>query len=108
MVYFSDTSGGCDRTTSNPQRLHYAPLWWDESEGGDTSASTLPFIVISKDAQESAGGKPFASSVEYSHSSFLRTMQVIFDVDPDDGFPWLGEAVIAHDLSALFKPGTLK
>jgi len=39
-------------------------LWWDESEGGDTSASTLPFIVISKDAQENVGGKPFASSVE--------------------------------------------
>jgi len=35
-------------------------------------------------------------------------MQEIFDVDPDDGFPWLGEAAIAQDLTALFKPGTLK
>jgi phosphatidylinositol-3-phosphatase len=184
MVYFSDTSGGCNKTTSNPQRHQYAPLqqlaldlqsdevadynwitpnqfndqhttltngyggaagsplktdaariaqgdnflarivpllmaskaykdhgiivlWWDESEGGDTSAFTLPFIVISNDVHENVGGKPFASGAEYSHSSFLRTMQVLFDVDPDDGFPWLGGAVIAHDLSALFKPGTL-
>jgi hypothetical protein len=185
MVFFTDTSGGCDVTTSNAQRLQYAPiqqlaldlqtddvadynwitpnqyndqhttltngyggpagsplktdaariaqgdnylarivpllmasdayrdhgiivLWWDESEGGDTSDFTLPFIVISKDAQENVGGKPFASSVEYSHSSFLRTLQEIFDVDPGDGFPWLGGASIAHDLSALFKHGTLK
>jgi len=185
MVFFSDTSGGCDKTASNPQRLQYAPLqqlaldlqsdeladynwitpnqfndqhttvtngyggpagaplktdagriaqgdnflarivpllmaskaykhdgiivlWWDESEGGDTSAFRLPFIVISKDVHENVGGKPFASSVEYSHSSFLRTMQEIFEVDPNSGFPWLGEASVASDLAALFKPGTLK
>ena len=83
-------------------------LWWDESEGGDTAEFTLPFIVISKDAHENVGGKPFASTIEYSHSSFLRTMQQIFDVDPDDGFPWLGEAAIAQDLAALFKHGTVK
>ena len=69
---------------------------------------TLPFIVISKDAQANVGGKPFASAVEYSHSSFLRTMQEMFDVDPDAGFPWLGAAATATDLAALFKHGTLK
>ena len=26
MVYFRDTNGGCDTTTSNPLRLNYAPL----------------------------------------------------------------------------------
>jgi phosphatidylinositol-3-phosphatase len=83
-------------------------LWWDETEGGDTAAFKLPFIVISRDAHEKVGGLPFASGVEYSHSSFLRTMQQIFDVDPDDGFPWLGGAAAANDLSALFKPGTIK
>jgi len=57
---------------------------------------------------ENVGGKPFASSVEYSHSSFLRTMQEIFEVDPNSGFPWLGQASVASDLAALFKPGTLK
>ena len=185
MVFFTDTAGGCNTNTSNPQRLHYAPLqqlaldlqndtvadynwitpnqfndqhttltngyggpsgtvlkgdgarlaqgdnflarivpllmaskayknhgiivlWWDESEGGDSSAFTLPFIVISNDVHKNVGGKPFASSVEYSHSSFLRTMQEIFGVDPDGGFPWLGAAASADDLSALFKPGTLK
>jgi hypothetical protein len=83
-------------------------LWWDESEGGDTPSFTLPFIVISKDGRENSGGKPFASSIQYSHSSFLRTMQEIFDVDPDDGFPFLGGAATATDLSALFKHGVIK
>ncbi len=83
-------------------------LWWDESEGGDSDQFALPFIIISKDAHDNVGGRPYASSVEYSHSSFLRTMQEIFDVDPDDGFPFLGAAATANDLSALFKPGTVK
>jgi hypothetical protein len=26
MVYFTDTNGGCDKTTSNRLRLNYAPL----------------------------------------------------------------------------------
>ena len=69
---------------------------------------TLPFIVISRDAHENVAGLPFASHVEYSHSSTLRTMQEIFDVDPSAGYPWLGAAATASDLSALFKPGTVK
>jgi phosphatidylinositol-3-phosphatase len=185
MVFFTDTSGGCNTTTSNLQRLQYAPLqqlaldlqsdgvadynwitpnqfndqhttltngyggpagsplktdaariaqgdnflarvvplimasdaykhhgmivlWWDESEGGDTSAFTLPFIVISNNVHENVAGRPFASDVEYSHSSTLRTMQEIFHVDPTSGFSWLGAAATATDLSALFKPGTIE
>jgi phosphatidylinositol-3-phosphatase len=184
MVFFTDTSGGCDKTSANPLRTQYAPLqqlaldlqtdevadynwitpnqfndmhsglsngyggapespdktdagriaqgdnflarivplimasdayehhgvivlWWDESEGGDTPSFTLPFIVISKDAHENVGGLPFASHVEYSHSSTLRTMQEIFDVDPASGYPWLGAAATADDLSALFKHATI-
>jgi hypothetical protein len=83
-------------------------LWWDESEGGDTPEFTLPFIVISRNVRENVGGLPFASNVEYSHSSFLRTMQEIFDVDPDHGFPFLGAAMTANDLSASFRPGAVK
>jgi hypothetical protein len=83
-------------------------LWWDESEGGDTADFKLPFIVISKNAHANVGGLPYASDVQYSHSSFLRTMQIIFDVDPDDGYPFLGAAATANDLSALFKPGVIK
>ena len=83
-------------------------LWWDESEGGDTPEFTLPFIVISKDAHENVEWMPYANTIEYSHSSFLRTMQEVFDVDPHDGFPWLGDAATATDLSDLFKPGAIK
>jgi hypothetical protein len=86
-------------------------LWWDEAEtggGADSPAFTLPFIVISKRAHANKGGLPFASSVEFSHSSFLRTMQEIFDVDPSEGFPFLGGAAIANDLSALFAPGVIR
>ena len=185
MVFFADTSGGCNTTRSNPLRTQYAPLqqlaldlqsddvadytwitpnqfndqhtgltngfggptgtpnkgdradiaqgdnflarivpvimaseaykdhgvivlWWDESEGGDTPAFTLPFIIISKDAHDNVNGLPFASATQFSHSSTLRTMQEIFDVDPHAGYPWLGAAAGAEDLSALFRPGTIK
>ncbi len=83
-------------------------LWWDESEGGDSAEYTLPFIVISKRAHANKGGLPFASAVQYSHSSFLRTMQDIFDVNPDDGFPYLGAALVANPLTEMFAPGAVK
>jgi hypothetical protein len=83
-------------------------LWWDESEGGDTFGFTLPFMIISKDAHENVGGVPYASPVQFSHSSFLRTMQQIFDVDPRAGYPWLGAAAAATDLSDLFKRDTIE
>src|SRR5262249_15339482 len=83
-------------------------LWWDESENGDTAAQTIPFIIISDDAHENVHGVPLASQTEYSHSSCLRTMQEIFDVEPSSGYPWLGAAATAHDVSALFKPGTIR
>jgi len=182
MVFFTDTNGGCNTTTSNPLRTQYPPLqqlaldlqsdrladytwitpnqfndmhtsltngygrfpssddgakiaqgdnflarivpllmasrayqdhgvivlWWDESERGDSAAFTLPFIVISKDVRANVDGKPYASAVELSHSSTLRTMQELFDVDPRSGYPWLGAAATATDLSSLFKPGFLK
>jgi hypothetical protein len=83
-------------------------LWWDESEGGDTLDEKLPFIIISKDAHKNVAGKPFASSVEFSHSSFLRTMQEIFGVDPSSGYNWLGDAVNANDLSDMFRPDAIR
>jgi phosphatidylinositol-3-phosphatase len=83
-------------------------LWWDESEGGDTAEYTLPFIVISKHVHPNTGGLPFASADELSHSSFLRSMQDIFDVNPDDGFPYLGEAAFVSGLSSLFAPGAVR
>src|SRR5262245_49393419 len=83
-------------------------LWWDESEGGDDPSRTLPFIIISKEAHKNVDGVPYSNTIQYSHSSFLRTMQVIFDVDPRHRFTWLGGAATATDLSDLFKEGVIK
>ena len=83
-------------------------LWWDESEGGDTPSQTLPFIIISPDARRNVNGRPYSNTIEYSHSSFLRTMQEVFGVDSGKGFPFLGAAASANDLSDLFKPGTIQ
>ena len=185
MLYFTDTNGGCNTTTSNQLRLNYAPLqqfaldlannsvadynwitpnqfndqhttlangygqyansgstadsariaqgdnflarivplimasdaykdhglivlWWDESEGGDDSSRTLPFIIISKDVHKNVNGVPYSNTIQYSHSSFLRTMQEIFGVAPPrHGYNWLGDAANATDLSDLFKPGVI-
>jgi len=180
MVYFTDTNGGCNISTSNPMRLQYAPLqqlaldltnntvadynwitpdqyndqhtsltkgygqypngdsaqiaqgddflsrivplimasdayqkdhaiivlWWDESEGGDDVSRTLPFMIISNDVHKNVNGVPYSNTIQYSHSSTLRTMQEIFDVDPRHGYPWLGDAANATDLADLFKPGS--
>jgi phosphatidylinositol-3-phosphatase len=82
-------------------------LWWDESEGGDDPSRTLPFIIISGDAHKNVNGMPYSNTIQYSHSSFLRTMQEIFNVDPPR-YPWLGGAITATDLSDLFNPGAIK
>jgi hypothetical protein len=83
-------------------------LWWDESEGGDTTSYNLPFIIISQDAHKNVNGLPYSNTIQYSHSSTLRTMQDIFDVDPRRGYPWLGAAATATDLSDLFRPGAIR
>jgi hypothetical protein len=83
-------------------------LWWDESEGGDDPSRTLPFIIISKDAHKNVNGVPYSNTITYSHSSFLRTMQEIFEVDPQHRFNWLGGAAAATDLSDLFDRGVIR
>jgi phosphatidylinositol-3-phosphatase len=181
MVYFTDSNGGNDHSTSNPLASHYAPLqqlfddlnndqvadynwitpnqyndmhttlsagykgltgdpakilqgddflrqvvpvimaskayqengviiiWWDESESdgitgdnGDDFGHTVGEIVISKHAHKNEQGVPYASSVEYTHSSDLKTMQEIFHLTP-----LLGDAANANDLSDLFQPGAI-
>ena len=84
-------------------------LWWDEAESdgvagdnADDFSHTLPFIVISRDVHKNVDGRPYASAVNLSHSSFLREMQEIFGVGP-----LLGDAANAADLSDLFRPGDL-
>jgi hypothetical protein len=49
-------------------------IWSDETEGDDTTNYTLPEIIISPLAK----GNAYASPLEYSHSSDLRSMLEIF------------------------------
>jgi len=90
-------------------------LWWDETEDDekpgdnpDDFAHTLPEIVISPLAHQNKNGVPYSNSVNYSHSSDLRTMQEIFHVKATSGSsPYLGDAANATDLSDLFAPGVI-
>jgi hypothetical protein len=88
-------------------------LWWDESESvngenADDFAHTLGEIIISPLAHPNVKGLPYASPVNYSHSSDLRTMQEVFHVKATGGSsPFLGDAVNATDLSDLFAAGVI-
>ena len=90
-------------------------LWWDESEGDGESGDnaddfnhTIPEIVISDLSHPNEGGMPYASPVDMTHSSDLRTMQNIFHVKATGGSsPYLGDAANANDLSDLFAPGVI-
>ena len=182
QVFFTDSNGGNDSSTSNPLASHYAPLqqffddlnnnqvadynwitpdqfndmhtsltggykgltgdaanirqgddflakvvpiimaskayqengviilWWDESESDgmtgdnpDAFDHTVPEIIISKHAHKNENGIPYASPVNLTHSSDLKTMQEIFHVEP-----LLGDAVNATDLSDLLQPGAIQ
>jgi len=79
-------------------------IWWDETEGGDDRSRTLEEIVISPLAK----GNAYLSTLDYTHSSDLKTMQELFNVRaPGGGF--LGDANTpgTNDLSDLFQPGAL-
>lgn len=90
-------------------------LWWDESEqdgepgdNADDFNHTIGEIVISNLAHANEGGLPYASPINYSHSSDLRTMQEVFHVRATGGSsPYLGDAVNANDLSDMFAPGVI-
>lgn len=95
---------------SNAYKNHGAIIiWWDESEqdgvAGDNPDDfnhTIGEIVISERAHANVNGVPYASPLNFTHSSDLRTMQEIFHVGP-----FLGDAVNGIDLSDLFKPGAV-
>jgi phosphatidylinositol-3-phosphatase len=89
-------------------------LWWDESESdgtagdnGDDFNHTIGEIVISNLAHENESGMPYASPINLTHSSDLRTMQEIFHVKATGPSPFLGDAANVTDLSDLFKPGVI-
>jgi len=95
---------------SNAYKNHGAIiLWWDESEkdgvtgdNADDFNHTVGEIIISPHAHRNVNGRPYASPVNYTHSSDLRTMQELFRVGP-----FLGDAANANDLSDLFEPGAI-
>jgi hypothetical protein len=112
--------GGNDETTANPlipvimasqaYKDHGAIIiWWDESESdgvagdnGDDFNHTIGEIVISEHAHKNVNGVPYASAVNFTHSSDLRTFQNIFHAGP-----YLRDAANAPDLSDLFQPGAV-
>jgi len=84
-------------------------IWFDESEDDgvqgdeeDDFSHTIQEIIISERAHPNVNGLPYASALNYSHSSDLRTWQNVFHVGP-----YLGDAANAIDLSDLFKPGAV-
>jgi len=85
-------------------------IWFDESEqdgvAGDNPDDfnhTIGEIVISQRARKNVNGVPYASPLNFTHSSDLRTMQEIFRT----GGPFLGDAANANDLSDLFDEGAI-
>jgi len=84
-------------------------IWWDESESDGVTGDnpddfnhTIGEIVISDRAHPNVNGMPYASPLNFTHSSDLRTWQQIFRVGP-----LLSDAATAVDLSDLFKPGVV-
>lgn len=85
-------------------------LWWDESESDGVAGDnpdefdhTIGEIVISQRAHKNVNGLPYASTVNLTHSSDLRTMQEIFRLRG----PFLGDAANGPDLSDLFDEGAI-
>jgi hypothetical protein len=77
-------------------------IWFDETENGNTTSFTVPEIVISPLAK----GNAFNSTLPYTHSSDLKSMQELFGVSaPGGGF--LGDANTpgTNDLRDMFVPG---
>jgi hypothetical protein len=76
-------------------------IWYDETVLGNTTQFTIPEIVISPLAK----GNAYNSTLTYTHSSDLKSMEELFGVSaPGGGF--LGDANTpgTNDLSDMFRP----
>jgi phosphatidylinositol-3-phosphatase len=73
-------------------------IWFDESEGGDTSAFTIPEIIISKDAV----GNAFDVTEPLTHNADLLSDEEIFHLGQ-----CLGASCGSPDLSAFLQPGSI-
>jgi hypothetical protein len=90
-------------------------IWMDETEGAnrDDTNHTLMEIVISPLAK----GNAYVSTIEYNHSSDIKTMEEIFQLGgylnnalpPTEAYLGLTSNTVvgANDLSDLFLPGTI-
>ncbi|HLG86120.1 MAG TPA: alkaline phosphatase family protein [Alphaproteobacteria bacterium] len=73
-------------------------IWFDESEGGDTSAYTIPEIIISPLAK----GNGFDVTEALTHSADVLSIEELFQLDA-----CLGASCSSPDLSAFFAAGAL-
>ena len=77
-------------------------IWYDETEAGNTTSFTVPEIVISPLAK----GNAYNSTLAYTHSSDLKSMQELFGVSaPGGGFLDDANTPGTNDLSDMFVPG---
>jgi hypothetical protein len=77
-------------------------IWYDETENGNTTSFTVPNIVISPLAR----GNAYNSTLAYTHSSDLKSLQELFGVSaPGGGFLGNVSATGTNDLSDMFVPG---
>jgi hypothetical protein len=84
-------------------------IWCDEAEpdgvpgdNADRFDHTIPEIIISPLAHPNVKGVPYASPVNFTHSSDLRTWEEVFHLSP-----FLGDAANSTDLSDLFAPSAI-
>jgi len=84
-------------------------IWFDESEAdgvtGDNADDfnhTIAEIIISPLAHPNVNGLPYASAINFDHSSDLRTWEEVFGLNPV-----LRHANDATDLSDLFATGAI-
>ena len=92
-------------------------IWTDETESTDDTNTTLPYIIISPLAK----GNAYASTLPYSHSSDLKTMDELFglayqtnaipaaSIDAQNtGYNYVdGHSAVINDLSDFFQPANL-
>ena len=87
-----------EATTAFQNGTGMIEIWFDESEGGDTSAFTIPEIIISKDTI----GNAYNVTIPVTHSGSLLTDEKIFQTGS-----CLLAACGATDLSAAFQAGSI-
>ena len=80
-------------------------IWNDETEGEGSMPGKFSGleIVISKLAK----GNGSKTTVAMDHSSDLRTMQILFNLSPKQGYDWLGGSDAAHTLASFFQDGVI-